>query len=906
MSGGRVDFFISHAGADRAWAEWVAWQLKEAGYSVELDVWDWAAGQNFITNMNDALARSDRVVALLSAAYFERERYTTEEWSASLIRVPGVDGGRLIPVRVESVPPEKVPPVLRPLIFRDLFGLDEKQTQRALLEAVRGAQPPSAAPKFPGHELRADAEATGGSRPRLPGIRPRIWNVPARNPGFTGRDKLLVALREALLSGDHAVVRALHGLGGVGKTQLAIEYAHRFAGDYDLVWWVNAEEAGFIGVQLTQLAQELGCVGPGADSRSAIRALLSELRQRDRWLLVFDNATEPEAVRNVLPGGVGHVLITSRTWDWAELAVRVEVSVLARAESVVILMGRVPGLSKGEARQIAAALGDLPLALAQAAAYMAGTGTAATDYLKLLEERTAQIMDLGQSAIYPQSLSAVTRLAFDRLQADDPAAAEAVAICAYLAPEPIPTYWIPRAATYLPNLLAAKATDPVVWGQVLDHIHRRALCRLDHKGVLMHRLTQGIVRKSLEPDHAAAIRSAAEAALIAAHPGDTDSPDNWPRWALVVPHLLAIDPASSSNRRLRSMACETARYLVIHGDTAAARDLAGIMYQRWRDLDGPDEPSVLSAGINLAFARRELGNYPDALQLGEEILSRCRSVLGDDHPVTLTAANDLAGTLNRLGDYRAARALDEDTLERRRRVLGDDPRTLDSMSNLAVDMKQMSDLAGALELEEDTLARRRRVLGNDHLRTIESIGNLAVTLSTLGTPQRARELAEEALAGFRKVFGDNHPHTLIQGLNLAEYLRELGNSQAALKLDEVTLPRIRRLLGDDHFITLIAVNNLAEDLRLLKNTQAARELDEDTLERRRRILGEDHPETLTSAANLASDLREMGDAQAARDLDEDTLARRQRVQGRDHPDTLQSERNLAADLEILETQIKQE
>ncbi len=125
MGGVQIDFFISHAGADQAWAEWVAWQLRDAGYSVELDVWDWAAGRNFVTAMNDALARADRVVALFSAAYFDPSRYTAEEWSAAMVHVPGADQERLVPVRVEEVPADQVPPLLRPLISRDVFGISE-------------------------------------------------------------------------------------------------------------------------------------------------------------------------------------------------------------------------------------------------------------------------------------------------------------------------------------------------------------------------------------------------------------------------------------------------------------------------------------------------------------------------------------------------------------------------------------------------------------------------------------------------------------------------------------------------------------------------------------------------------------------------------------------------------------
>ena len=180
-----------------------------------------------------------------------------------------------------------------------------------------------------------------------------MWNVPARNPGFTGRDGLLAAVRDRLVAGDRAVVQALAGMGGVGKTQLAIEYAHRFADCYDLAWWVDAEQGGLIGDQFAALGMALGCVQPGASTEVVRAAVLGELGQRDRWLLVFDNAEDPADIRPWLPGGTGHVLITSREHRWAEIAAPVEVDVLARAESVAILRDRVPGLSEADAGRLA-------------------------------------------------------------------------------------------------------------------------------------------------------------------------------------------------------------------------------------------------------------------------------------------------------------------------------------------------------------------------------------------------------------------------------------------------------------------------------------------------------------------------------------------------------------------------
>ena len=188
--------------------------------------------------------------------------------------------------------------------------------------------------------------------------------------------------------------------------------------------------------------------------------MLAELRQRDRWLLVFDNATRPEDVAEVLPGGAGHVLITSRAQGWDEVAVPVEVDVLARAESVAMLVNRVPGLGEAEAGRVAAALGDLPLALAQAAGYMTGTGTPAAEYLELLAARAGQVLDQGQPTTYRRSLTAVTQLAFDRLRRGGPGRRRAVAVCAFLAPEPVPAAWFPRAAGQLPAPLAGRGGGP--------------------------------------------------------------------------------------------------------------------------------------------------------------------------------------------------------------------------------------------------------------------------------------------------------------------------------------------------------------------------------------------------------------------------------------------------------------
>ena len=323
------------------------------------------------------------------------------------------------------------------------------------------------------------------------------------------------------------MVQALHGMGGVGKTQLAAEYAYRFAGVYDLAWWINSEQGGLIGDQVAALGAALGCIEAGAGRGGAVGGA-GELRERGRWLLVFDNAENPADVTRVAARRAGHVLITSRERGWDEIAAPVEVDVLARAESVAILQARVTGLAEADADRLAAELGDLPLAIAQAAGFMAETGMAAAEYLDLLRTRAGQLLEQGRAGSYPRSLAAATGLIADRLARQDPAAAELASVCAFLAPEPIPGELFTGTASELPGELAARAADPLAWRQTLAHLARQSLARIDHRGLEMHRLTQAILRDRLTPDQAAATRTRTEAILAASNPGDPANPATWP------------------------------------------------------------------------------------------------------------------------------------------------------------------------------------------------------------------------------------------------------------------------------------------------------------------------------------------------------------------------------------------
>ncbi|MDT7842462.1 FxSxx-COOH system tetratricopeptide repeat protein [Streptomyces justiciae] len=838
--------FVSHAGADRAWAEWAAWQLQDAGYEVELDVWHWGAGDNFVLRMRQALERG-RMVALFSRAYFDTGRFTTEEWT-------DVVGARekWVPVRVEDA---VAPPLLRSLLAPDLFGLGEDEARAALLRAVAGPPgTPGRAPVFPESGRPGRLRSMGATGPRLPGSLPRVWNIPARNAGFTGRDDLLVQVRTGLAGARAVAVLALDGRGGVGKTQLAIEYAHRFSGEYELAWWVAAEDAALIPDQLAGLAVATGCAQTDASQAEAVRALGEELRTRQRWLLVFDNAEDPAALRPHLPAGAGHVLITSRNPQWHHVATPVDVDVLARAESVALLRSRSRGLGEADAGRLAEALDDLPLALVQAAEALRAFSP--DRYLELLARSPGTATEDGTPPDYPRSLAASVRLSMERLEVEDGAAADLLRALALLAPEPFPLHAcdpekVEEAGEGDAGLVAV-LSDPRVFRRVVGVVERFGLARVAGGSVQMHRLTQAVLRDQLTAEQRVRAAHQASVLLAAAAPGDAADPGGWPRWPDVLPHALLVAPEDLTTEAARFAVCEACWYLMDRGSVGTVLPRLQGLHRTWLRRWGVDDQAVDWAAAYLARAYDDSGDHEEARRLDEDTLVRRRQVLGEDHPSTLKAASNLAIRLAAVGEKEQARALNEDTLARRRRVRGKDhPDTLRTAHNLAADLYDLGELDQARSLDEETLASRRRVLGEDHPDTLSTAHNLAMRLAILGEADQARALNEDTLVRRRRLLGEDHPDTLSTAHNLAVRLAALGVLDQACALGEDTLVRRRRLLGEDHPDTLSTANNLAIDLADSGETEQARHLHEDVLAWRRRVLGEDHPDTLRTIRSLA-------------------------------------------------------
>lgn len=789
---------------------------------------------------------------------------------------------------------------------------------------------------------------------------PRIWGgVPQRTKNFTGREDILGRLRQRVSNQPVTAVlpHALQGMGGVGKTALAIEYAHRFSAQYDLVWWIPADQPVLVRSSLAALAESLG-LPPAAETgiETAAAAVLNLLRQGQpsaRWLLIFDNADQPEDLNQIIPRGPGDVLITSRNHRWQSVVNTVEVNVFARDESLEFLAKRLPkGVDISEAAQLADDLGDLPLALEQAGALQAETGMSVEEYRRLLGEHAAELLDEGKSPEYPRSMTAAWKLSVSTLDRQLPEAVELLRCCAFFGPEPIPrdVFWHGTQAsgshvvqTRIGDLLA----DPILFAKAIRELARFALVKIDGRSIQVHRLIQALLRDELSPEDRDFYRHEVHLILTAGAPKSPDDNRLWPTYRELVAHVAS--PATELEKcrepAERSFALDVVRYLYRSGDRQSAETFARRFIKEWTTVSGGDDPSVLDAQRHLGNAIRDLGRYAEASSIISATLKRARQVLGDRDPLTLTLTNSFAADLRAGGSFGEARDLDQESLRLHREALGElNGQTLRVMSNLALDFGLNSDyqrardlaqeaytaqsraqsgdpasgvtptdvlvswsgLARALRLcgsygdardvGEDAYDYGRDVLGAEHYWTMRTRNDLSIALRLASAYEDALEMATDVFTKCSRLFGRNHPDTLAAATSLTNIQRTLGQTGEALVLAEETVNSYPKVYGPEHPYNYGCSGNLALMRRVSGDPAEARKLNDAALAGLVERLGLEHHYSLTVATNLASDLAVLGDIARARKLGEETLARLRNVMGGDHPLTLGCAANLVVDL----------
>lgn len=891
--------YVSYAPGDRIWAEWAAATLAGLGYlaslhgaGVPLDAGP--PGDAALPEAAGPLDGDGRVLVLLSPEYAALPR-GRELWRRLVAAEQ--DGGPAGLLALALTPPDALP---APFADRPVPGLAAGSTEQAETQLFELLGPPPGA----GRWLDLDAGEEAPAAPaRFPAGRPDVANPPPRLPTFTGRGRLLETLRDGFAPGPAAEpVQVLYGMGGVGKSQTAVEYAHRFAPAYDVVWWVPAEEPAGIPQRLAELAPELGLESGGDAARTA-RAVLDALgrgRPYRRWLLVFDNAEDPEQLAPWLPAGSadGHVLVTSRDRRWARHRGRTEVEVFDRAESVELVRRFNAGVGDADAERIAELLGDLPLAVGQAAAWLHETPMPAATYADLLDETLTDILDRSvpdelrpaEEDGMPGVAAATWQIAGRDLRRINAPAARLLEVCGFLGPDAIPIrllYSAPVAEVI--DLPLGGPDTRIVLGEILRTVDQFNLAQYDRTAgtVGVHRVVQALLRDQVAEGDRERIRTAVCAALALADPGDPDAQENWPRYAELLPHLWPSGAPDSTDPAVRQWIVHTVRYLWQRSLHTAGRELADRVLARWRELDGPaaeDDPSALNLRVQLGNLQRSAGSAREAYETDREVLARLRAVLGGDDPRSIAAASNLGGDLRHLGRYAQARALDRETLATARRALGPDhPRTLMAAANLALATQLDGDLADALPRQDEAARRHHAVSGPRSLYALSGDATYGWMLSEAGRYTEALARLEATVDACRETLGENHDTTLRARRHLGVVLRRLGRYQDALGNDEDVHRRLLGRHGADHRDTAAAAGNLAAVLGALGDLDRAVPLAAEARRCLRDQLGEAHPTALTAAGNLAVLLRRAGRPAQARQLSESVLTGLRAVLGADHP-----------------------
>ena len=612
-------------------------------------------------------------------------------------------------------------------------------------------------------------------------------DIPQEPAGFQPRANLLAEL-DAPLWGRVSVVHAVTGMRGVGKTQLAAAYARaRLARGWRLVAWINAEDRAAVLGGLAVVAAALDLDDGSGDAGEAARAVRHFLETGGhRCLLVFDNATDPEDLLAFLPAaGAARVLITSNDQAMTDLGAGVAVDVFTEAEALAFLADRTGSPDTEGARLLAAELGRLPLALAQAAAVIAAQHLEYATYLRRLRDKPVDelLLRVGGGQ-YPRGLAAAVVLSLDAVRAgDDTGACGAVMglVCVLSAAG------VPRALLHTAGQAGAPA-GPEHAGLVAPEVVDAALGRLagaslltfslDGSAVSAHRLVMRVIRENLAANNSLLAVCAAAAQLLQGHANSLSG--TW------------------------------------HEDRAAARDLAEQIMALYESSAASPADSALDRRMlrlrrQAVWFLNELGDSaPQVIVIGEQLVADQERVLGPDHPDTLTSRNDLAIAYWDVGRTDEAITLHEQTLTDQEQTLGPDhPETLRSRNNLAYYYYAADRTGEAIALHEQTLADCERILGPGHLETLRSRNNLALDYQDAGRTGEAITLHEQTLTDQEQTLGPDHPDTLTSRYNLAIAYWAAGRTNEAITLYEQALADYERILGPDHPDTLSLRNKLA-------------------------------------------------------------------------------------------------
>jgi len=688
-----------------------------------------------------------------------------------------------------------------------------------------------------------------------------------RNPFFTGREDVLTNLQAALATGTPAALtqpQAISGLGGIGKTQTAVEYAYRHQDEYQAVFWVSAVDDTTLREGFVEIARLLGLPqAREADQSLAVQAVKVWLEREGGWLLLLDNADEPKAIKPFLPSQKkGHVLLTTRASATGTLAQKVEIGKLSEDDGALLLLRRAKIVGgnapldaadaedKEAALALSRAVDGLPLALDQAGAFIEETPSSPARYLGLYGTEAAELLaEYGDSEDRDHASVRVTfSLAFAKVAAASPAADGLIRFCAFLAPNAIPEEIFTGGDAALNAGAGPFGASGLAWEKIIGAACRYSLLSrdADARTLSIHRLVQMVIQHEMDEG----TRRAYVERVVRAVAGVFPPPEvaNWPLCERLLPHVHKC-AAYITNYTLEF--AQAARllgaagfYLHEHSQYAEVEPLYQQALSICEEALGPWHPDTGNSLNSLAGLYQSQGRYAEALPLYRRALLICERVLGPDHPNTATILNNLALLYDSQGRYEEALPLLQRALSIREKVLGPEhPDTAASLDNLASLYRRQDRYEEALPLNQRALSIWEQALGPDNPDVAVSLNNLASLYQSQGRYAEALPLLQRALTICQTMLGPDDTKTATSLNNLAIFYKSQGNYEAALPLYQRALAITEKAWGPEHLTTATCLNNLAYFYMSQGNYGAAEPLLKRALAIVEKALGPEHPTT---------------------------------------------------------------
>jgi tetratricopeptide (TPR) repeat protein len=847
-------------------------------------------------NLNTA-----NIILLLVSPFFVASDYCYKEEATLAMALHNSGKTRVIPIIVRPIEWER-------LMFGGLASLPTGEavsmwpnTEEAFSNIVKGIKETIG-------ELRSTLRTTSKDR-LLP-----FWNVPYwQNPFFTGREDVLADLQRAFASLQAPLqAQALSGLAGVGKTQVAVEYAYRHASSYRAILWVHADSPEILLSSFVDLSEVLDLPERNeANQPSIVRAVKRWLQQNTQWLLVVDNLEDIDLLRDLVPSPhSGHILVTTRSHRTGQIARRIYLEPMQIDDGALLLLRRAKLLAPGAplndaseadnavAKKIAEAVHGLPLALDQAGAYIEETERSLSDYVDLYQQYSSSLLKRrGASGHdHPAPVTTTFSLSFEKVKALNPTAIELLEFCAFLHPDAIPEEMIIGGASALPPLLRTAATDPIKFDRAIEDLLKFSFVRRksDQNILIVHRLVQAVVKEAMSEERQREYMEQVVRVINTVFP----SPE-FPNWSRCQRYLLQAQTAGKLIQQGNVLLPEASQLLYRVGGYLYQRGLydeaeglltrASVMAEvllggdhptlipilnmlgkvyflqgRYSQVEplllrslalgerllGMEDPELGESLNTLGRTYHKQGRYSEAEPLLQRALALRKKVLGQEHPKVAISMNSLATLYNRQGKYEEAEAFYIQALTILQAILDPQhPDIADNLNNLAVFYGRRGKYEQAEPLAKQAVKMYEQTLGPEHPRVINGLDTLAEIHQEQGKYSEAEPSYQRIFIVAHKQLGPEHPELVTYGNHLARLYFLQGKYVEAEATARQAFTLGERVLGHYHYRVGTTINTLADTCKVQEKYVEAEELYVQALEIREKVLA---PNDINRAITLES------------------------------------------------------